>query len=323
MSDTRLLRSSRPHCALPLAERVIDGARVIEQANVLEILQLIRRISLAAALLPLVLGADLRAQRPRPAEPGRADSLLAQGRLAAAEQALYAAADAKPRDPAARGALAAYLASRGRFGIARVLFDEAQRFGADAGRVSRARAAILPYATAPAAGEEVTVPLTPARQPGTLGLIPLRSVRAAAATQLAAIDPNITGVVMGTDAAQRLEISRGRPLPELWIGERRVLRLSARIDSTYSPDEMRIGLDVLWGLQLLFDERAGTLTLGRSVGAESVAREIPWLLTFPGLLLVPEVGQAPLRIESAAGRALLRGRRWQIDTRAATIRVER
>lgn len=44
------------------------------------------------------------AQQPRLAAPSRADSLLAQGRLAAAEHALYAAADAKPRDLSARGA---------------------------------------------------------------------------------------------------------------------------------------------------------------------------------------------------------------------------
>ncbi len=284
-----------------------------------------------AAALTILLAAPLAAQpaarsavqQPRFAQPGRADSLLAQGRLAAAEDALYAAADAKPRDPGSRGALAAYLASRGRFTIALVLFDEAQRFGADPGRVQLARASILPYLNAAAAGPEVSVPLTPARQPRTLGLIPVRAVRAAPATQLAAIDPNVAGVVMGTDAARRFEIQRGRPLPELWIGERRVLRLSVRIDSTYSADEIRIGLDVLWGLQPLFDERAGTLTLGRSIPAESGVPEIPWILTFPGLLLVPDVGQAPVRIESARGRALLRGARWQIDTRAATIRVER
>jgi len=88
-------------------------------------------------------------------------------------------------------------------------------------------------------------------------------------------------------------------------------------------DEIRIGLDVLWSLQPIFDERAGTLTLGRSVTATSTAQQLPWMLTFPGLLLVPEVGQPPLRIESARGRALLRGTRWQIDTRTATIRIER
>lgn len=275
------------------------------------------------AALAVLLVAPLAAQPPRLAQPSRADSLLAQGRLAAAEDALYAAADAKPRDPAARGALAAYLASRGRFGIALTLFDEAQRFGANPARVRLARAAIQSYATAAAPGGEVTVPLTPAPQPRTLGQIALRSAPAAPTEQMASIDPNVSGLVMGRAAARRFDVERGRPLRELWIGERRVLRPGVRVDSTYNADEIRLGLDVLWSLQPLFDERAGTLTLGRAVPSTRASREIPWLLTFPGLLLVPEVGRAPVRIESPAGRSLLRGRRWQIDARAATIRVDR
>ncbi len=285
-------------------------------------MRVLNRFAGRLAMLGLCIGPSLDAQQPRLAEPSRADSMLAQGRLAAAENALYAASDAKPRDPAARGALAAYLASRGRFGIALVLFDEAQRFGADPSRIAMARAAILPYTSAAAAGEETTVPLTPSREPRTLGAVPVRSVRAAPATQLAIIDPNVTGVVMGRDAAQRFEVERGRPLRELWIGDRRLLRLAVRVDTLAGVDELRIGLDVLWGLQPLFDERAGTLTLGRAIGG-AASQQIPWLLTFPGLQLVPEVGQPPLRIESVRGRALLRGTRWQIDTRAATIRVER
>lgn len=296
-------RSSQRRCARRLAERL-------------------RAVRVLGVFLLLAFASRALAQQPRLAEPSRADSLLMQGRLAAAEQALYAASDAKPRDPAARGALAAYLASRGRFTIALVLFDEAQRFGADPSRITMARAAILPYTTAAAAGEETTVPLTPAREPRTLGQVPVRSVRAAPATQMAIIDPNVTGVVVGRDAAQRFEVERGRPLRELWIGDRRLLRLAVRVDSLASADELRIGLDVLWGFQPLFDERAGTLTLGRAIGGNP-SQQIPWLLTFPGLQLVPEVGQAPVRIESVRGRALLRGTRWQFDTRAATIRVDR
>jgi hypothetical protein len=254
--------------------------------------------------------------------PSRADSLLAQGRLAAAEDALYAAVDARPRDPAARGALAAYLASRGRFTIALVLLDEAQRFGADAERVRLARRAILPYTSAAPAGAETTVPLT--RGPaGTLGAVPIRSVRAAPATQLAIIDPNRIGVAMGLLAASRFEVRAGEPLRELWVGDRRLLRLSVSVDSSLAPDELRLGLDVIWSHEPLFDERAGTLTLGRRAPAGAQGAQIPWLLTFPGLQLVPEVGAPPLRIESAAGRALLQGTRWQVDPRQATIRVAR
>lgn len=275
------------------------------------------------AALAVFLVAPLAAQPPRLAQPSRADSLLAQGRLAAAEAALYAAADAKPRDPAARGALAAYLASRGRFGIALTLFDEAQRFGADPLRIRLAREAIQPYTIAADAGPEVTVPLAPARDPLSLGLIPLRPGRATSETYLAAIDPNVPGVMMGRDVARRFDLARGRLITELWIGERRLGRLALRVDSLAGADEIRLGLDALWALQPLFDERAGTLTLGRPILDAAAGQQIPWILTFPGLQLVPRVGQPPLRIESPRGRALLRGARWQIDRRAATIRVQR
>lgn len=271
----------------------------------------------------LLWAGGLAAQTPRLAAPSRADSLLAQGRLAAAEEALYAASDARPRDPAARGALAAYLASRGRFGIALVLFDEAQRFGADAGRVRLARAAIRPYTRAAPAGPEVTVPLRPSRTPGLLGAIELRTRRDAEATVTADIDANVTGLVAGVSAASALAARPGRDVEAVWIGTRRLAAVPLRVDSTLGVNELRIGLDVLWALEPLFDERAGTLTLGRRAPNEAGGVQIPWLLTFPGLQLVPRVGEAPLRIESAAGRAVLRGRRWQINPRQATIHIER
>ncbi len=283
----------------------------------------------ATTLAPCALNAQadaVIAPRARPAAPSRADSLLARGRLAAAEQELYANADAKPRDPAARGALAAYLASRGRFAIALVLFDEAQRFGADAARVNLARAAIRPY-TLHGGGPEVTLSWRPSRTPGLLGSIELRARRSGEALR-ADIDANVVGVVAGVGAASRLGLRRGQELEALWLGDRRVGPLRARVDSTLGVDELRLGLDAIWNAAPLFDERGGTLTLGRaapapSEAARSAAVQLPWLLTFPGLQLVPRVGEPPMRIESAAGRALLRGKRWQIDPRSATIVVDR
>ncbi len=278
-----------------------------------------------AALACLLWAGVLGAQPARLPVPSRADSLLAAGRLAAAEAALYAAADARPRDPAARGALAAYLASRGRFAIALVLFDEAQRFGADPARVRLARAAIEPYARAQDAVPAVTVPFTPSPNPRSLGRVALRIGRAGDAMP-ADLDPNVTGIVLGPGAASRLGLRVGRGVDALWLGERRIGPLRARVDSSLGMDEMRLGLDAIWAAAPVFDERAGTLTLGqraRAVPEAATATEIPWVLTFPGLLLVPRVGEPPLRIESAAGRALLRGTRWQIDPRRSTILVER
>jgi len=276
------------------------------------------------ALACLLWAGELAAQAPRLAGPSRADSLIAQGRLAAAEATLYAASDAKPRDPAARGALAAYLASRGRFSIALVLFDEAQRFGAAASRVNLARAAIRPYTRAAAAGPEVTLPWRASPAPGLLGSITVRAREDSTSSMPAQIDPNATGLVAGVGIAARLGLRRGDALPALWLGARRLSDVPVRVDSTIGIDELRLGLDLLWALEPLIDERASTLTLGRRTPtAADGATEIPWLLTFPGLQLVPRAAAPPLRIESAAGRALLQGRRWQIDTRRAVVRVER
>lgn len=275
------------------------------------------------AIACLLWAGGVAAQTPRLAAPSRADSLLAQGRLAAAEDALYAASDARPRDPAARGALAAYLASRGRFAIALTLFDEAQRFGADARRVRLARAAIRPYTRPAGAGPDVTVPLRPSRTPGLLGAIELRVRRDADAAHTADIDANVTGLVAGVGTASALGARPARGLPAVWIGARRLDDVPLRVDSALGVSELRIGLDLLWALEPLFDEPAGTLTLGRRAPNGHDGARIPWLLTFPGLQLVPRVGEAPLRIEGAAGRAVLRGRRWQINPRQATILVER
>lgn len=281
-----------------------------------------RRALRGALIAGALCAGALAAQEPRLAQPSRADSLLAQGRLAAAEAALYAASDAKPRDPAARGALAAYLASRGRFPIALVLFDEAQRFGADPARVNLARAAIRPYTRAAAAGPETTVPLRAPRVVGSLGVIAVRRTRGASNGLDADIDANVVGLVAGQAAASALGARNARELDELWIGERRLAQVALRVDPTLPPNALRLGLDLLWALEPIFDERAGTLTLGRRAPSGAGGTQVPWLLGFPGLQLVPRVGAPPVRIESAAGRALLRGTRWQLDVRQATIRVE-
>jgi hypothetical protein len=60
-----------------------------------------------------------------------ADSLLASGRLAAAESSYYAAARVRPRDPVTRAALGRYLAARGATKVGAVLIEEARFFGGD------------------------------------------------------------------------------------------------------------------------------------------------------------------------------------------------
>jgi hypothetical protein len=258
----------------------------------------------------------------------RADSLLSVGRLAAAEDALYADVAARPRAPAPRGALAAYLASRARFRIAEVLLEEAERFGADRRAVQRAREQMAPYREEVPAGPVTAVPLTPVADPTALGGFVVRARRGGDEFS-AVLDARVRGVVLGRAAAGAFAPRGPRDAAaptEIWIGERRVAALEAAVDSQISPRELRVGLDVLWELHPQVDARAGMLTLGREpdVGAiTGPVQQIPFVLTFPGLHLVPRVGSAPVPIESRAGRALLSGARWQIDARTATLIVER
>jgi hypothetical protein len=258
---------------------------------------------------------------PSVAVPSRADSMLAVGRLAAAEQALYAAADARPRAPEPRGALGAYLASRGRFRIAEILFQEAQRFGANPRSVQRAIAAMAPYRMRVTAGPVVAVPIVATTDRTALFAFTVEGARGEVS---ALFDPRVRGVVLGRRAAERVAVRDGRVA--LQVGARRLEGLEATVDSLATPDEVRIGLDALWALQPQVDERAGMLTLGRAPDLAAIAgrvEQVPFVLTFPGMLLVPRVGAPPFALESREGRALLRGTRWQIDAATATITIER
>ena len=268
----------------------------------------------------LIAGSEtLVAQRPsasRTVPLSRVDTLLAHGRLAAAEQALYAAVEARPRAPEARGALAWYLASRARFVIADVLFAEALRFGADSESVRRARATIAPYA-ARVVGPPSTIPFVFADDARTLGHFVMRVEESVVRGVL---DPNATGLTAGSAATARA-MARGT-----WIGDRQLPRQSIAVDSTLAPGEVRVGLDVLFGHALIFDEGRGLLTLG---GAAAVPREgvrvfqIPFVLAMPGVWLVERSGVAPVSLESPRGRALLRGARWRLDPEQSVVVVER
>jgi len=72
----------------------------------------------------------------------QADSLLASGRVQAAESLYYATSSARPRDAVARAALGRYLAARGALRIGAVLLEEARLFGGDTVRIARSLAPI-------------------------------------------------------------------------------------------------------------------------------------------------------------------------------------
>jgi hypothetical protein len=119
----------------------------------------------------------------------------------------------------------------------------------------------------------------------------------------------------------------GAPLliPELWIGTRALRGVEARVEDGLAPDEIRVGIDVLWPLVPLFDERTGTMTLplDRTRRVPNGAVQVPIALAFPGIWMVPVVGESPVSIASPRGRALLRESRWWWDASQATIVVER
>jgi hypothetical protein len=89
--------------------------------------------SLASALVALLaLSGPVGAQRPQARLPTtRADSLLAAGRWAEAENLFYAQSRANPREPYARAALGRYLAMKGALLPGTILIEEAQKFGLD------------------------------------------------------------------------------------------------------------------------------------------------------------------------------------------------
>lgn len=255
--------------------------------------------------------------------------MLATGRLFAAEAALYGAVEARPRAPETRGALGLYLASRARFRLAEVLFLEAVQFGADSATALRAIAAMAPYRVRVPDGPVVAVALRPSSDPPAIGTFAVRAQREARDEHVAAFDPTIQGLVLGRTAAAVFGVNASRAeavVRELWIGERRLREIAVRVDSLAAPGEVRIGLDVLWPLSPMVDQRAGTLTLGRAPDPASLVgpvEQVPFVLLFPGMSLVPRVGVAPITLESAAARALLRGTRWRIDAAQSTVVIER
>lgn len=193
----------------------------------------------------------------------------------------------------------------------------------------RAVAELAPYRVRVAAGPVVTVALRPSSDPRAIGEFAVRAGSAAGPEYTARFDPAVSGLVLGRSAATAFGLGRpGAPrgARELWIGERQLREVATRVDTLAAPDAVRIGLDVLWSLHPTVDERSGILTLGRAAEAASInatVEQVPFVLTFPGLSLVPRVGVAPVPLGSPAGRALLRGTRWQIDAAQSTVVIAR
>ncbi|MFI5311456.1 MAG: tetratricopeptide repeat protein [Gemmatimonadales bacterium] len=302
-----------------------------------------------ACVLPILLGAaSLPAQPSRRAEQSEADRAIAEGRLSDAEALLYAASARSPRDPAARGALGAFLAARGSLKVGAVLLEEARQFGADA-RVINARlarvftwagaweqlsalGAALPepesararwlatHAATRGGPDSTSIPLEPDDVFG-LGRI---AIGVAGTTLQADIDPNAEGLVLPNAADVTEHLQRFGTQGEtgfavaarMTIGAAVLTNVPVRLES---GARARVGLDVLAPLRPMFDLAARRLTLLPATAGAAGGEQVPFLLGFPGVRIVPRAGEPPVALESPAGRAAVRRTRWTFDLRRGAL----
>jgi hypothetical protein len=241
-----------------------------------------------------------------------------------------------------------FLAARGKFRIGAVLLEEARQFGGDAAVIDARLARIYPwlgdwtavaglkhYAAsgaendrarwlsthAPAYGgsDSAVVPIDPNEAFG-LGKIVLIF---RGAPMQADIDPNVEGLVLPswpivTGEAQQFGMRDSATVAvvrEFSIGTIQLTNVRATLSPTARP---KIGLDVLAALEPTFDAGGRHLTLRRHNVVIS-GETVPFLLGFPGVRLVPRAGQPPVGIETAAGRAALRGAPWTLDLKRGAV----
>lgn len=297
------------------------------------------------------------AQGVRAALPAPADAAVATGDLDATERALYAASRRAPREPATRGALGAWLASRGQLRTGAVLLEESRLFGGDPAAIAARLAHVYAWlrdwaslAALPASSlspdeklraraladrgsevigaDTVVVPFAPL-EIGALGRVPMLI---GTDTLWAEVDPQAEGLmlpglrlgagqveVFGDDGRGLVVIVR-----EVSFGALTVRNLPGRVDASLGAGRARMGFDVFALLAPTVDSRAGTVTLRRSGRAQpqAFATGLPFVLGFPGVRLAIRQGELLTPITSPAGRAALRGRLWTVDLRRGVIWVE-
>jgi hypothetical protein len=259
-----------------------------------------------------------------------ADSLLAEGRLATAESAYYAATRAHPRDPLARAALGRFLAARGGVKAGAVLLEEAQFFGGDSAALARSlvplyerlrdyralaelkpsvlsaverrRAAWLASRPSEARLRDTVVLLTyrPVGDGRGFGTVMLRVGRSELA---AVIDPRVTGVLLPGTMRRDVRVfgnHGGRAIAvadSIRIGSIAFFNVPVSLGSP--DDAVRVGFDVLAPYYPGFDPGRSLLTLRR------VQRRAP-----------PLAGVRVPALYDDNGMRLLLGAKWQATTSA-------
>lgn len=316
------------------------------------------RVALVAAIVAAVSAHRATAQWG----VGYADSLLASGRVAAAESMYYATSSARPRDATARAALGRYLAARGALRIGAVLLEEARLFGGDTAAIARSLAPL--YSALGDYRALATLPASPLSKPerervrwlvghapvlefpDTIDTMPYRPIGDGAGLGVvsvliggrqieAVIDPHVPGIVLRGTARRRRGLkvfgsdSTGviAVVPELHIGDVVLSNVPARIETDESlvmgsAMLSSVGLDLVQRLAPTFDPMAKSITLRRTGQIAA---------TTPGM-------RVPLLIEPSGARLLLDGRwesmtshastellsthRWTLDGRRGSIVVQ-
>jgi hypothetical protein len=235
---------------------------------------------LAALAIVLLALAPARSSAQDGTLPGsRADTLVEAGRWADAEEALYAAVRAQPRDPIARARLGHYLAMKGALRPGLVLIEEAAEFG-------------LP----PSATRALAAPIRT--------LIEWRE-------RAALLERDSIVVVRPTStpgALLRLPVSRGTARDTVWADL--VPRMIGH-DSLAAPGP-RVGIETIEALVPSFDAANHVLRLHADPRAPlaAVGRRYPVLRSERGVLVLLAPGRVRPLVDALRELA---PRWWQLD----------
>lgn len=285
----------------------------------------------------------------------QADSLLAEGKLQAAESAYYAEARAKPKNPTVRAALGKFLAARGGTKAGAVLIDEARFFGGDSAMLARALvplfvrlgdyqqlAALRPDVLTPSErqrarwlvanppqarlqGNSVVLSYQALGDGRGIGSLPVRIGKPGAqgAEVIAIIDPRVSGLVLPAWVRRDLRLfgSQGRETlavaEQVKIGGATFTNVPAIVG--HGDEHARIGFDVLAPFYPRFDSRNGLLAMQRVDRRASppAGERIPALYDSNGLRLLINGSWYPSTAEAPS--MLLATRRWMWDWKLGDV----
>lgn len=309
------------------------------------------RDSLSGRLLAAVLATTCAIAAPAGAQYGvwRADSLLAAGRLSAAESAYFATSRANPRDPQARGALGSFLAARGGIVAAIVLLEEARDFGGDSATLARELAPLYarqreyaklldlhPQVLSAAQRRQAAwlqehppasslpdsvVLLTYSPSPDGMGTVAISVGRA---EMNAVIDPRIAGLVLPAPTSELRSFGTDG---QLTIAVASVVRIGAvtlaNVPTTIgNTDQARLGFDVVSRLSPTFDPVRRALLLRREIPPHTATPAIrglhvPALYDTNGLRLL--FGGQWNSSTSDVSTMLLASRVWTWDSKRGDV----